>query len=413
MNIYEWADFSINSSPLYSTGFTQLLAEKPYLIDIKERNLYDERYLLIQSFQNKAIDIFKASIKGEISPEILHWLLNETPISIGLEYHRGLEERHYSLPVFFRTDEAKIGRIMEIQCPGSLWGELELTYNYLKTKDIKVDSFSPAAKFASQLSEFIGETPIIHHLLDNSSVQPGMRYFIEKTRPMLKYYTIDYGIKANMCNFIRSHSFFGLCSENEFCNRLFDVHVKYDLPPNILFDQKATLVLPFWSLTRKYFSDEIRKIFLFTVPLMPDGIELPDGSKVTIDEFSQRSRSQRAYYLKYAGSDISINWGSKGVYRLSNMSSEDCIYTLKKCISQYSKGHIWLLQQEETHDDEISYYDRDNNVQRKILRAKFCAFYGPKGYIGGIAMHRKHNKVHGQDNTIISNMLAEGIEIIL
>jgi hypothetical protein len=142
--------------------------------------------------------------------------------------------------------------------------------------------------------------------------------------------------------------------------------------------------------------------------LLPTGIELPDGAHLTIEEFCRRPRSRRAYYLKYAGSDPALSWGSKAVYRLSNMSSDACLDFLRQCLSQYERGQIWLLQQEEAQDDEIEYLTRDGAVRTASLRAKFSGFYGPSGCLGVQAMHRRHNKVHGQDETVLCYVLAQG-----
>ena len=409
MNIYEWADRAINSCPRYETGFTELLAAKPYRVSSAVRRQYDSRLLLIRSFQKTAVDLFRAALNNDVHPTILHWLINETPQSLGLEYHRRLEDRHYSLPVFFRTDETQPGKIVEVQCPGSLWGELQLTFECLKEMGYRIEDLSPAAQFTTQLTDFLKEPAIVHHLIDNASAPAGMRYFIEKTRPGIKYWGIDRDIKVGQCNFIRSHSVFSLWAENEFLLRMSKVGsgVTYDLPPHILFDMKAMLALPFWSLTRQAFSDDIREIFLFTTPLLPSGVELPDGGCLSIEEFSRLPRSQRDYYLKYAGADISLNWGSKAVYRLSNMSSDACLDFLRQCLSGYEKGRIWLLQKEDAQDDQITYLDRDGAPHTDRLRAKFSGFYGPAGCIGVIAQHRRHNKVHGQADTVVSYVLAD------
>ena len=172
--------------------------------------------------------------------------------SLGIRYHRQLEERHFTLPVFFRTDEVTPGRIIEIQCPGSAWGELQLTFEHAARLGYCADDVSPADGFATQLTNFLKAPPVVEHMLDNSSAPPGMRYFIEKTRPRLRYLGIDRGVRAADCNFIRSHAFFSICADKDFLPRLARVGrgVTYDLPPHILFDNKALLVLPFWSITR-------------------------------------------------------------------------------------------------------------------------------------------------------------------
>jgi hypothetical protein len=411
MNTYEWAEELFNSAPKYEMGFEELLSTGPYWVSPSFIKGYENRLKVIRKFQESVIRIFRDVVYGDPREVILHWLMNETPESLGLSYHRNLKDSHYTAPVFFRTDEVSPGRINEIQCPGSLWGELQLTFHYLKALGHIRGELSPAEKFVSQLIEHIGVIPVVQHLLDNSSAPAGMRYFIESTRPAIKYWGIDKSIKTYDCNFIRSHSFFGLCAENNFLKRITSDKIKFDLPPHVIFDQKAPLVLPFWSLTRDFFSDEIRSIFLYSTPLLPSGIELPDGYQISISEFSKLPQSQRMYYLKYAGSDVSINWGSKAVFRLKKMSSASCLDLLNQCLSQFDKGKIWLLQKEETQDDEIEFRDRHNAIRTQKLRAKFSAFYGPRSCIGVIAMHRNRNKVHGQEDTVLSYMLGRYSEL--
>jgi hypothetical protein len=410
MNIYEWADSLINSSPKYATGFTELLATKPYLVSPAVWRLYDSRLPLIRSFQQTALNIFRAALHDEIQPAVLHWLINETPESLGTSYHRQLEERHFTLPVFFRTDEVTPGRIIEILCPGSAWGELELTYEYAARLGYCVGDISPADRFATQLADFLKAPPVVQHLLDNSSAPPGMRYFIEKTRPRVRYLNIDRGVRAGDCNFIRSHAFFSICSDKDYHMQMAKVGqgVTYDLPPHILFDNKALLVLPFWSITRESFSDDIRDLFPFTTPLLPAGIEFPDGMLLTIEEFSRLPQSRRSYYLKYAGASLALNWGSKAVYRLSNLGSGACLDFLRQCLSGYESGQTWLLQKEEIQEDEIEYLSRNGTIHTQRLHAKFSGYYGPDGCLGVLAWHRPHFKVHGQAETVLSYVLADG-----
>jgi hypothetical protein len=411
---YKWADYAFNSCPEYSMGFAELLSTSPYFVSPDVMKQFEERLAVIRKFQESVITLFRDVLFKERKGQILKWLINETPVSIGIGYHRALNDCHYTLPVFFRTDEVAPGRIAEIQCPGSLWGELQLTFNYAKKLGYIGNEYSPADKYVGQLCDYLEESPVVLHLLDSSSAPAGMRYFIECTRPAIKYWGIDKGIKPKNCNFIRSHSFFGLCAENEFRLRLPNIgkDVKYDLPPHVLFDQKAPLVLPFWSLTHDFFTDEIRNIFLYSTPLLPSGIELPDKTKISVSEFSKLPQSKRKYYLKYAGTDVSINWGAKAVFRLKKMSSMECQAILDKCLLEFNKGRIWLLQEEEVQDDEISYSDRSNAIRTEKLRAKISAFYGPQSCIGVIAMHRRFNKVHGQEDTVLSYVMPRKERLI-
>jgi hypothetical protein len=336
--------------------------------------------------------------------------MNETPESLGIPYHRTLEDRHFTLPLFFRTDEVRPGRINEINCPAARWGELQLAFEHAVRTGCCAGEVSPADRYAAQLADFLHETPVVHQTLDKSTAPGSWRYFIEKTRPGVRYWGIDRGIRAADCNFIRYQASVDLLGDGHLPARLSKVGrgVTFDSPPYMLFDQKAALVLPFWSMTRDRFTDDVRGLFLFTTPLLPGGIELPDGRCISIEEFSRWPRSRRSYYLKYAGADWTLNYGSKAVYRLSNMSSDACLDFLRGCLSQYERGHIWLLQQEETQDDEIEYRTRDGVLHSRRLRANFGGFYGPGGCLGVLAVHSRHNKVHGREDTVISYALADG-----
>ncbi len=408
MEVYDWADNLINASPRYATGFTLLLAAGPYRVSQEVRDQYQARHALIRAFQKTALGIFRAALDGQVHPAVLRWLINETPESIGVGYHRRLEDRHYTLPVFFRTDEVRPGRIAEIQCPGSAWGELQLAFEHAARLGYRLRHPAPADQFAAQLTRYLRAAAIVHHSLDHASAPAGMRYFIEKTRPTVRYWGIDRGVRVADCNFIRHHSVYSVCADLEFLSRLSKMGngVTYDLPPYILFDQKAPLVLPFWSMTRECFRDEIRDLFPFTTTLQPEGIEMPDGGRVTLEEFSRWPQSRRSYYLKYAGSSVALNWGSRGIYRLRNLGGGACLDFLRKCLSEYEQGHIWLLQKEETQEDEISFLARNGAVRTERMHAKFSGYYGPGGCLGALAWHRRHYKVHGQEETVISCVVA-------
>jgi len=407
---YAWADSLINISPRYATGFTQLLAAEPYPVSSVVRRLYDTRSTLIRAFQKTSLELFRAALANELHPTILRWFINETLDSFGLRYHRQLEDRHFTLPAFFRTDEVKPGRIIEINCPGGLWGELQLAFEYAARMGYCGDHMSPAGDFSAQLADYLQAPPVVHHFLDNGTAPGSWRYFNERTRPAVKYWGLDHNVRRRDCNFIRNPTFIGICTEDEFPWRISRVGqgITYDLPPHVLFDQKATLVLPFWSMTREAFSDDIRGLFPYTTPLLPTGIELPDGSCVTVEEFCHQSRSRRSYYLKYAGANWLMNFGSRAVYRLSNMSSDACLDFLLQCLRGYESGRIWLLQAEEVQDDVITYLTRDGAVHTERFRTKLGGFYGPTGCLGVIAQHSHHNKVHGRDDTVLSYVLPDG-----
>lgn len=419
--IYKWVNEEFDYYK-YETGFTQMLADKAHYIKDEKYMCLDNRINHIHEFQDICIKIFRNALE-ENDEIILQWLLNETPDSLGIHYHKKLSDEHFTKPVFFRTDEMKLGKIVEIQCPGSLWGEMQLLHKLYKKQGFKMNPNSPIYNFSNQLIKYLKEPPRVledemipkvHYLVDNASAPAGVNYFIKESMPYIKYWGKSSDIKsAEECHFVRTHSFYGLCGENNFKVRLNGIkdgialgkgkkcHFKYDFPPYVLFDQKATLVLPFWSKTRDKFSDEIRKLFAFSSPILDNEIELEEGV-TTIREFSQRPQSQRKYYLKYAGVDVSINWGSKAVTRLSNIGKDKCEVLLNKCVMDSKKGKIWLLQKEETEQNEVTFWNKKGKITQQKLNTKYSCFYGFYGVVGLVASYRRFYKVHGQPDTIIT-----------
>ena len=419
INSYQWVDNSYNQCFTSDIGFTQLLASEPYVIPASDYKKARDRLAVIHDFQDRCISLFRKALSGS-DKELLHWLLNETPTSFGVPYHQGLKEHHYTKPVFFRTDEMSQGKIAEIQCPGSLWGEMELMYqNYLRL-GYRIENGSPASEFTRQLRNYLGESPVVHYLVDNASIPVGIRYFIQQTRPDIRYWGIDKNViafrkskKGNeetariVCNFVRTHSFFGLCGENYFNLRLKEEtpNFKYDFPPYVLFDQKAPLALPFWKKTRDYFTDEIRSMIIFSSPICGNIIELEDGP-ITIDDFSKQSRSKRRYYLKYAGTDVSINWGSRAVERLSNLSSTKCFELLQQCVLEYGRGKIWMIQKEISEEQQVTYVNRSGETKTENLNNKYSFFYGAYDLIGAVITHSKKHIVHGQSDSVVNLIVA-------
>jgi hypothetical protein len=412
--IHEWADKQINSAPLRNR-FTLLMAEEPYTVNNEVWQGFSDRHSIIKEFMQTSLELFKtAIINGD--KILTSWLINEAQLHLGLDYHKELINSgscHWKSPVFYRIDESSTGKIMEIQCPGSLWGELQLAYDYfVGEKALVFGLSSPVELFSKQLTDYLGRQPIVHHLLDDSKSQSGMRYFIAKTMETsspIKYYGIG-DIEVQDCNFVRAHLLDGLCGESNFSSRVKENDIVYDLPPITLFSQKAALVLPFWSLTKKYYSDNVRSIINFSTPLLPNGIEMPNGDKLSVPEFSVLSRQERSYFLKYAGAKSSENWGSKSVYRLSNLSSTSCEKLLRECLEDFNKGCVWLLQKEDTVDDEVTYFTRANGCITEKMRLKINSFYGDLGFIGALSMHNKFYKVTGAKDSVIS-LIAPEIKI--
>lgn len=414
--IYRAADEMLQSRACGSPTLGQLLAPWPHTLEPARWQLRQDRFAVISTFFQVTLDLVTASMAGDASPEILALLLNDTPTSYGADYHRSLDRSLLTQPLFFRTDEAPDGTVYEIQCPGSGWGEYELLRDLYQTPGLcdaheKTVPPSLADAFVDEVNHLgVGSSPVLH-LIDNSSSPAGVRYFINRTRPRLTYYGWDAGARSLDCGLIRSHSVFGLLSEN-FAARRMAAAVEsglplFDLPPHIVFDQKVPFVLPFWAVTRDSFPDEVRAMLPYTQLVTADGFELPDGTHITLDQFASLPKGQRRCYLKYAGTDVAWNWGSHAVSRLTKESAPRALAMLQDAAAATEAGHPWVLQFEHGEAEPVEWVDPTTGAMRDgVFNAKYSAFYGPRGLLGMSAWYRNESKVHSQADAVLRICVA-------
>jgi hypothetical protein len=411
-DFYKYLDEQINSELNTDIGFNSLISAEPYSFDEKQSKNFFSRYELIREFQKICLALFQKSLAKEEDPEIAELVINELPAYLGKEYHRELPLRDDQIPVFFRTDEVIPGKISEIQSPGSSWGIYDQIFSFFKNhrgfnEDKMLFSNSLPFQLSRALKRHLNTDPVVHHLLDNASIPWGMRYFIRQTRKhQIKYFGYDKGVTSYDCNFIRAHAFLGLTSDNFRRFRLEKYRKNelfYDLFPSVLFDQKMPLIFPFHEKTQKFFSDEIRDIFPFNSLVTPDGLHLENGENFSIEKFCQLPQSKRKYFLKYAGSDLEINWGSKSVFYLGNESGIKCRNILENVLKGYKYRKYWKIQKAYfTKDENTEYVTRKNEIIKEKAYSKFSGFYGPDGLMGILVMQRTFPKVHGSPETVMT-----------
>ena len=410
-DIYDTIDQDFNQGSGGNTNFEALVGNSPYKISPEEITKFQDRYQIIKDFQQKILEVFRASLKGEADAKIYRMVLGDIPAHIGLDYHVNLSERQHTTPVFFCTDEPVLGKLSEIQCPGSGWCiHQQLWTLYRAYPDIfgvpRNFALSVAEQFVQSVRDYVGKDPIIHHLTENASRAHGMRYFIQKTRKYgAKYLSYDHNVGPGDCNFYRAHDFYNILSQNFYSERMRQVETGYgwfDLPPSALFDGKIIMALPFLNETRSLFSDEIRSIFPYTTIIDPDGIMLEDGSTISLEKFCQLPRQKRDYYIKYAGTDISINWGSKSVFLASSGSGKQVRALMDRIIKDRIAGRYWILQASLRTKESISYFNRGGRLGTADGYGKWSGFYGPNGLMGILVFHKNFNKVHGGENTVMS-----------
>jgi len=408
---YRQLDDEINERIGVNIGWTGLIADRPYPMEESTCEGFRSRYALIKTFQEQTLALFRASLNGECDPEIARMVVGELPEKYGVHYHRHLTDRQHRVPVFFRTDEVSAGKLSEIQCSGSGWGLAEqLRQLYCDNASVfgapKYFQRSLAASFTRALNEYLGTEPCIHHLVDNASRPHGIRYFIQRARGQgSKYFSYDRGLSPSDCNFIRSHDFVTLPHHNFFDERMERCNqgeVCFDLPPSNLFDGKVILAWPFWEKTRDWYSDEVRNLFPYTNLIEPEGVQLESGDRISIDDFCRIPQRRRDFYIKYAGTDIGINWGSKSVFLASTFSQVKCRELMETIVKDRQHNRHWIVQEAIRQKEEASGLDREGEPFEDEAYTKLSGFYGPGGLMAILAMQKCHHKVHGSSETIMS-----------
>lgn len=375
---------------------------QPFTLDHEAFERLRGRAKRVASFYHNCLRVFESCLKGELPPIVASMLFSGHPEWMGENFHRYVGPLALKVPDSFRTDESVDGKVLEIQAPGSIWGEYLLLQDYYQPSGANSDEV--VSRYCRDLRRALnGELPRLLYLSDGASAQAGVRYFISRIRRFeVVVYGWDPDVSVGNVNYIRGHSFASLVSENLFNARLKDAlmgrMMRYDLPVNAIFDSKVLLPLPFWRFTREFFSNEDREMLAFSSFLEPGGAQLPDGSLEPLETFMSRKPRERRFYLKYAGGDLSRNWGSRAVFRLRTGG----VKWRQKLASGWTESATgagaWILQEEgETKDPAF-------NQAINVKLSSLCAF---GHFFGGIAMARDHPHVHGGQTTQMS-IIEEG-----
>jgi hypothetical protein len=409
--LYCQLDDEINRRLNASVKFGLLISTKPYHMDPLTVHGFRDRYAVIKRFQQRTLELFRASLTGKCDPLIAGMVVGDLPGHLGRGYHRALTKSQHNTPVFFRTDELFSGKIAEIQCCGSGWGiaeQLRVLY------DANPLVFGSPAQFPDTLAElfsetlcaYIGRDPVVHHLDQNASLPHDARYFIQRLREHgVLHYSYDGEVAPSDCNFIRSHDFITLPHHNYFNERMKRCEkgeLFFDLPPSCLFDTKIIQAWPFWSKTRDWYDDDIRSLFPYTSIILPEGFEIAEGSHVSIEEFCSIPQRKRQHYIKYAGTDIAVNWGSKAVFLASTLTRSRCRELMGSIVADRKRGRFWIAQRSIRHSEQVTAFSRTGDETKLTAYVKYSGFYGPDGLMALWVLHRDSHKVHGSSDTIVS-----------
>jgi hypothetical protein len=132
---YAFLEWQSNEVTRSLVGFTGLITPAPDNLSAAQWQNLTARYATIKEWHSTTLELFSASLKGLVTPAIAELFLREIPPYLA-SYHRDIVSSvPINTPMFFRTDEAVLGKIVEVQSPGSLWGTYEQLQDYYGVHD--------------------------------------------------------------------------------------------------------------------------------------------------------------------------------------------------------------------------------------------------------------------------------------
>jgi len=386
----------------------------PAILSDEEAQGFIDRYSVLRQFMAISQELFSETLVDDSKKPLRDLILNDTPSGFGLDYHQNIYRLPSSLPYFFRTDECIPGKISEIQYEGSLWGNVQVLQSTLAYMSQfaqfplrEFNSISIAQHVAEAIRSLTQDHPYVFHQIDESSNMLDMNYFIASIRQHgIKFLGHDYEVSLHNFSFIQTHSFLELVHSSCFADmmtRYEKNELVFNVFPSILFYQKIALAFPFWEKTRERYSDAIRDLFPYTSLVMHD-VTVEGDRHMSLYDFANQPTHERDYFLKYAGANGTINWGSKAVYHLGKSHKNTCLMLLTMASEDFAKGSPWILQKAHHRKEQVTYSNSDV-IESNPMYSKWSGFYGPKGFLGGHVMNRSFYKVHGQQDTVCRLLL--------
>jgi hypothetical protein len=417
-NPYEEIADDIHWRTGFDTGFNALLAPEPERLTPGELATLRAQFSTIRRFQARCIELFYDSLGEE--GELSKLLFMGVPPGLGAEFHLALPEHLRHAPRFFRTDQPKPGAICEIQTPGSGWGECCMLMRHYQRLG-NVPSFAPtlADKLTEQFHRITqGAPPVIHHLTDNASVLADNVYLIQSCRAAdagVRYIGYDGDVRPTDCNLVRTHLFAGMMVENFAQPRLEAAargELWYDYPPLCIFEQKLLLALPFDPEYADKFDDDIRAVIPFSSIMRPDRCTLPDGRTLALMEIADLPRSERQFFLKFAGIDPARNWGSRGVFHAGEQGTKERVRHLLHIISDdyAARRGAWIIQGQASCKKDCRILQPEGAIVEPEWYRRLSVFYGPAGLMACCATYRDMKKVHGQRDALINLVITDELD---
>lgn len=381
---------------------------------------------LIKEFWKTSLKVYRDSLKGD--PSLL-WVPKsiEGPISseqILLQRKIAFEQRNL-LPSLYRADLSSIWNLVEIQ---ERLGGLGLVDAWLSsirevmgTEGLLGSTKSVAENFADIVRDKTGKKNPVLVLIYPQGYHAEQKYFSNKLRRL----GIDSHIvlKTSIGSFFKYDSGGIYISKNnkrvdyiyrrevnaatlaksDIGRRISKASIEGNLivepPLNMIYDCKSPLAWVHHPETAHYYSSKVKKIITPTA-LMPDRLDAPfvlDGKELTL-----RETVGEPYVIKYAGENIKVGLGGRGVY---NVLKDGKI--LDYAISEIRKGHPWIIQPYDRTRKFVRYCKNGQLSQNKValrLMIHYMTIKDSTSLLAACATNRPHWKAIGSSDSIFQEI---------
>ncbi|MBU1167560.1 hypothetical protein KKC60_04100 [Patescibacteria group bacterium] len=146
---------------------------------------------------------------------------------------------------------------------------------------------------------------------------------------------------------------------------LMEKGVTLEPPPNLLFDQKIAIILPFLPESRDFFSDEVRALFPEARLVGKRDLELADLP----------ASKRKEYILKYAGLDPRQKSGGVAVFRFDG-SRKEAKRLLERAVQATMRDDYWILQKLVREKRTIRFWDEEKDqIKEQPMYYRFNPFY--------------------------------------
>lgn len=393
--------------------FNLMVGPDPFYLSLEEPALLEARGRYFREW----LEVSNALYVRGLSDPTLEWVVRliegVTSDEVREVQRNAFEEGRVRLPLFGRADQPNLEKTIEMQIPGSGWGYMLGASNVFASicKDGQPWGEGLDVAFVRAMRELSGkENPRVIHVLHNeghlreaeSFAQACSQRGIQMEVSLREVPELD-GVDVIRRPPLRDLLSFpggGMTVELYLGGK-----IEMEPPPNLLYDEKAAMVLPFHPQTSRFYSDGVRELFPEThlvTRLNPPQFE---GELIFWDEIPELSKSQRRFILKYAGSNPRTRGNARAVFNLQDSSRAKTEELIRCALDDWNLGEPWLIQRRIKEKFPVTLLAHEGNLCDVRWYARFNPMYylGDNPHVtGGCATFRNFWKVSaGEDHLIL------------